>query len=198
MSPDGQWTLPASERRTSPPRTASPADSPARIENASARGAAEIQPPPGNEVVAPPAAPVSAPAKTEAAGATALPDLVFIESKWLDVLDHIKKKKIALGSFLSEGWPTRIEGDMLEVTFGLSNGFHINMIEKNIMSVQKLMAEIIGAHLRIRCTKDENGVLERVRKIPAHFDKKEEFDRLVQDNRTVRHIIDTFDGEFFK
>ena len=60
------------------------------------------------------------------------------------------------------------------------------------------MAGILGAAVRIICVKDEKGILEQVRKIPAPIDKKTEYEKLLQDQGAVRRIVDTFDAEFIK
>jgi DNA polymerase-3 subunit gamma/tau len=124
--------------------------------------------------------------------------LAEIEDRWLAIIDEVKKKKIALGSFLSEGWPTRIEENILEITFGANNGFHISSIEKNKEMVQTIIFEILGVRLRIRCLRDDQGILDKVRKVPARVDKKTVFETLVKENDMVKTIVETFDGELIK
>ena len=121
-----------------------------------------------------------------------------IENRWLSILEEIKKRKPAVGQFLSEGWPTNIEDNVLDVTFGANNGFHISSIERNRDVLQVILFEILGVRLRIRCLRDEKGVLEKVRKIPARVDKKTAFETLVKENEIVKTIVDTFDGELIK
>lgn len=118
-----------------------------------------------------------------------------IENRWEEIVEYVKKKKIALGSFLSEGWPTQLEGKTLVVTFGAQNGFHISSIERNQKVIEKIIAEILHAKLTLRCVKDEQGVLDKVRKVPARVDKKTQFSQLVEENSIVKKIVDTFDAE---
>ncbi len=118
-----------------------------------------------------------------------------IESRWEEIVEYVKKKKIALGSFLSEGWPTQLDGKTLVVMFGAQNGFHINSIVRNQKVIEKLIAEILNVKLTLRCVKDEEGILDKVRKVPAHVDKKTQFSQLIQENSIVKKIVDTFDAE---
>ncbi|NOY58233.1 MAG: hypothetical protein GXO75_04765, partial [Calditrichaeota bacterium] len=118
-----------------------------------------------------------------------------IESRWEEIVEYVKKKKIALGSFLSEGWPTQLEGKTLVVTFGAQNGFHISSIERKQKVIEKIIAEILNVKITLRCVKDDRGVLDKVRKTPARVDKKTQFSQLVEENSIVKKIVETFDAE---
>ncbi len=124
--------------------------------------------------------------------------LTEIEDRWLSILEEIKKRKPAVGQFLSEGWPTNLQDNILEVTFGANNGFHISSIERNREILQRILFEILGVRLRIRCLRDEKGILDKIRKVPARVDKKTAFETLVKENEIVKTIVDTFDGELIK
>lgn len=122
-----------------------------------------------------------------------------IEDRWQEILEAVKRKKIALGSFLSDGWPTRLEGRTLEVTFGAHNGFHINSVQRNREIIHEIIHQLLGVRLSIKCRKDNEGILEKVRKAPAHaVDKKKEFEKLLKENKIVRSIVDMFDAELIK
>jgi len=134
---------------------------------------------------------------TEAVKKPAL-SLAEIEDRWLSILEEIKRRKPAVGQFLSEGWPTSIEGNILDVTFGANNGFHISSIERNRDVLQNILFEILGVRLRIRCLRDEKGDLDNIRKVPTRVDKRTAFETLVKENEIVKTIVDTFDGELIK
>jgi DNA polymerase-3 subunit gamma/tau len=146
------------------------------------------------------------PQEHEATGAPSGEDIVedfkitleMVERKWQEVLEIIKKKKIALGSFLSEGWPTDIRGNVLEVSFGANNGFHISLIERHLEFIQDVLKQVYGCLLRLRCVKDKGGVLNKVRKIPIRVDKQQEFEQLLQENKFVQTLVDTFNAELLK
>ena len=124
--------------------------------------------------------------------------LADVEKQWHKVVDEVKKRKIALGSFLSEGWPTQLKDKTLEITFGANNGFHISSIERNRDTIQNIISEVLGTRLRIHCRKDEEGLLEQRRKKPASFDKQEELQRLLDTNPKAKAIVETFDAVLVK
>jgi DNA polymerase-3 subunit gamma/tau len=124
--------------------------------------------------------------------------LADIENRWNEVVEEVKKRKIALGSFLSEGWPTQLRDNTLEITFGANNGFHISSIERNRETIQNILAEVLGTMVRIRCRKDEEGILEQRRKTPARIDKQQELQKLLDANPMANAIVETFDAVLVK
>lgn len=125
-------------------------------------------------------------------------DLAAIEGKWLRVVDAVKKKRIALGSLLVEGWPTRIEGVNLELAFAGNNGFHISSVERQATVVEEAIQEIYGVRLKLRVVRIEKEKLAGVRKTPGRVDKRTEFAKLAKENDLVKDIVEKFDAEFIK
>jgi DNA polymerase-3 subunit gamma/tau len=121
-----------------------------------------------------------------------------LEQRWPEITEAIKKKKIALGSILSEGWPTGLDGNRLEISFSPQNGFHISTIENNREQVQTLLFETLGVRLRVQCLRDETGRVTSARSPLLPADRKSEFDKLAESNEMVKKIIDTFDADFIK
>jgi DNA polymerase-3 subunit gamma/tau len=121
-----------------------------------------------------------------------------IEKKWQEVLEEVKKKKIALGSFLCDGWPMHIDGTILEIMFSPNNTFQMSSVEQNHKIVEQTLKNIFGCQFKIRCVTDENGDLEVRRKFPAHTDKKSEFKKLLKEDKRIQSIVNTFDAEFVR
>ncbi len=120
--------------------------------------------------------------------------LEMIKGQWSYIIEEIKKKKIALGSFLNEGWPERIEGNELIVAFGMENGFHISSINRNRRSIEEIIREIIGSPLRIKCIQsqqnpDNNSMVSNGNSY---------VEKLGQKIPLIKTIIDEFDGELVK
>jgi DNA polymerase-3 subunit gamma/tau len=118
----------------------------------------------------------------------------MIKGQWSFIIEEIKKKKIALGSFLNEGWPERIEGNELIVAFGMENGFHISSINRNRRSIEEIIREIVGSPLRIKCIQSQqnannNGVVSNGNSY---------VEKLGQKIPLIKTIIDEFDGELVK
>jgi hypothetical protein len=161
--------------------------------------------PPVSKSPAPPQPLPRKPAVTSSPAAdNAMPDtpppftLQELEQRWPEITEAIKKKKIALGSILSEGWPTGLEGHRLEISFPPQNGFHISTIENNREQVQILLNETLGVRLRVQCLRDETGRVTSARSPLLPADRKNEFDKLAESNEMVKKIIDTFDADFIK
>ncbi len=121
-----------------------------------------------------------------------------LQSRWPEITVEIKKRKIALGSFLDEGWPFNIMGNQLHLVFDAHNGFHMSAIEKNRSEIEEILYEIIGFRFRLLCVRDEQGTLLPMRTRPSIKDKKSEFDRLMAENETVKKIVKIFDAEFIR
>jgi len=121
-----------------------------------------------------------------------------IEDKWEIVIERVKKKKIAVGTCLAEGWPINLNGKILEITFDPQNSFQMSNVERNRDVVQEIIAEILESPIKIKCLKDEKGVLKDIKKITPVFDKKSNFEQLVNENKIVKNIVDTFDTELIE
>ena len=154
-----------------------------------------IAPPPPPPKPAAVAAPAVEPAAADTPPAFSMQEL---EKRWPEITAAIKKKKIALGSILSEGWPTGLDGNRLDISFSPQNGFHISTIENNREQVQSLLYETLGVRLRIQCLRDETGRVTSARSPLLPADRKSEFDKLAENNEMVKKIIDTFDADFIK
>jgi DNA polymerase III subunit gamma/tau len=164
---------------------------------------APVVPPLNKSTAAPPSPPkpvVAAPPAAETTTPETPPPFSIqeLEQRWPQITEAIKKKKIALGSILSEGWPTGLDGNRLEISFPPQNGFHISTIDNNREQVQTLLHEALGVRLRVHCLRDETGRVTSARSPLLPADRKSEFDKLAESNEMVKKIIDTFDADFIK
>ncbi|UCE07369.1 MAG: hypothetical protein JSW07_04885, partial [bacterium] len=120
--------------------------------------------------------------------------LEMIEQQWSHIVEEIKKQKIALGSFLNEGLPERIEGNELIVAFGMENGFHISSINRNRRGIEEIIREVIGSPLRIKCIQSQ----EVSEKGEGGTNGNSYVEKLGQKIPLIKTIIDEFDGELVK
>jgi DNA polymerase III subunit gamma/tau len=125
-------------------------------------------------------------------------DLSVIEGKWINVVDAVKKKRIALGSLLVEGWPTRVQGVSLELAFASNNGFHISSVERQAADVESAIEEVFGFRMKLKVVRVEKEKLAGVRKIPGRVDKRTEFAKLEKEDGIIKEIVEKFDAEFIK
>lgn len=147
------------------------------------------QPYPEPKPGAPPASPEPGPQKVP------LPiSLDMIKDQWPLIIEEIKKRKIALGSFLNEGWPETIEGSELIIAFGMENGFHISSINRNRKSIEEIIREVVGCSLQIKCKQAEGE--------PASSGNGSNggsyVEKLGQKIPLIKTVIDEFDGELVK
>lgn len=118
----------------------------------------------------------------------------MIKEQWSHIIEEIKKRKIALGSFLNEGWPERIEDNMLIVAFGMENGFHISSIERNRKSIEEIIREVLGTQLKIKCVQSQS----ESEKVSQGLNSNSYIEKLGQKIPLIKTIIDEFDGELVR
>ncbi|MFC1569227.1 DNA polymerase III subunit gamma/tau [bacterium] len=121
-------------------------------------------------------------------------DLETVQLHWDDIIASVKKKKITVGSFLQEGIPVRVDGDTLEIGFGLSNGFHVDSILRSKLLVIQALKEVLDVDLKFRCVKGDYKTEETI-KPQTKADKRAELQSLGEENEVVKKIVDEFDVE---
>ncbi|HOX85783.1 MAG TPA: DNA polymerase III subunit gamma/tau [bacterium] len=122
--------------------------------------------------------------------------LADIESKWPDFVDDVKKKRIALGIYLSMAWPKETTGGKMQLAFPPDCSFQMSNVEKDSVWLQDLLRETSGCNLRFCCMIDNSDYLAQKRKWMPIVDKRREFEDLLKNNAMVQHILDLFDAEF--
>lgn len=140
----------------------------------------------------------------------AVVSLEKIKNEWAEIIDAVKSKKIHLGSFLNEGYPTGVHDKTLEISFGKENGFHINTINQNKHLIQEILLEKTGFKLKINCKKNESEEFNEALKEQRESDEPEvqEIQEIkvqqVQDDANtmqipiVKKVIELFDGEIVR
>ncbi|MBC8183318.1 DNA polymerase III subunit gamma/tau [candidate division KSB1 bacterium] len=112
-----------------------------------------------------------------------------VKEHWQQLIDEMKKQKIAYGAFLEEGLPVKVENNTLTIAFGMDNGFHISYLERNYQDVEKIVAKILGAPLKIKYVKAKPDNSEGTPSKASYADKVGEKIPL------VKTIVEVFDGE---
>lgn len=131
---------------------------------------------------------------TEEYSAAPIIGLREIQARWTEILEAVKRKKMTLGFFLQEGYPTKMTGNALEITFDKSNGFHLNAVKKERDVLTQVLADLLGGTFSLKFT---SGNLEgRIPKedLPSEAAgvppvKKNGLDPKIQE------ILEMFDGE---
>lgn len=117
-------------------------------------------------------------------------ELELIKRHWQQIVEEVKKKRIAIGSFLQEGNPTKLKKDILEISFGKDNGFHVSMLNKNKDTIQGAIREVLNINLRVRCVQ---GDFERRAQGPSDPIKD-----LKEQEPMVKKIIQEFEAELIR
>ena len=155
----------------------------------------------GGETTLPQQAPNSADlsiSNAKAVDVTQALSLERVEAQWQNILDAVRAKKVALGTFLFQGWPTKVGGGQLEIMFDRESGFHMSAVENSRLFLEGILASILGAPLHVVCVKDEEGILPQVRKIAPLDDRKKECEKLLQEDDWMQKVVQIFDAEFIK
>lgn len=82
----------------------------------------------------------------------------FIGQNWQRVLEAVKRERMSVGVFLSEGEPLELEGDTLDVGFEAEFAFHKETLEsvENKETVETVLSQVLGARTKIRFVLTEN------------------------------------------
>ena len=115
-----------------------------------------------------------------------------MEERWEEVVKRLKHKKITVGSFLQEGIPSKIDGNTLEIGFGLSNGFHIDAIMRSREIVLEVLREVLGFDLTFRCVKLD---MPQQKTVSSTEEKAACLRKLEEKAPVIRKIIDDFETE---
>lgn len=130
------------------------------------------------------------------------PSLESIKNRWSDIVEEVRTKKIHLGSFLNEGYPTALEDGILEISFGKENGFHIDTINQNRRLIENVIFNQTGLKLRIQCKKNESEEFKQI--LMRHKPEKnlQKQVQVVEEDSAkipiVKKIIEIFDGEIVR
>lgn len=75
-----------------------------------------------------------------------------IELAWQRILEAVKARKMSAGSFLAEGEPMELEGDLLVIGFPTEFRFHKDALDKpeNKSLVEEIVQSATGATLRVK------------------------------------------------
>ena len=72
-----------------------------------------------------------------------------IKDKWDQIVEGIRSKKVALGSFLEEGIPYDVSGNQLIIAYDLDADFHKEHVAKNSKIIENLLENELGQIIRI-------------------------------------------------
>ena len=101
----------------------------------------------------------------ETPGASVKVVLEELQQRWDQIIETVKKQKIALGSFLQDGVPCKLEDGFLEIAFDPKTRFHLEHVQKNAAVIERIFARDLNLPLRIRCVErpfEQLGIKKKV------------------------------------
>jgi len=113
-----------------------------------------------------------------------------VQNDWDKIVEEIRKQKIALASFLIDGFPYRMEDNLLEIAFDPKTQFHMEHIQKNASVIENLLERKFQAPIRIKCTSldfESAGIHKKI------HSAEEVIDDIKNKEPVLRKIIDVFD-----
>ncbi|HDK35326.1 MAG TPA: hypothetical protein ENG82_00365, partial [Bacteroidetes bacterium] len=120
--------------------------------------------------------------------------LAEIQDRWDEVLAAIKRKKMTLGFFLQEGFPSGLHGNVLEIVFDASNGFHLKSVQKEQKIIQQVLENLLGLSLSLKFSKGNLKKNEDKKNSNGEHSGITDIKRNGLDPR-VQKILKMFDGE---
>ena len=116
-----------------------------------------------------------------------------VQAQWEAIIDRVKHKKITVGSFLQEGVLLSIEENTIQIGFGLSNGFHIDAINRAQTIVREAFREILQADVTFCCVKQN--IPPRETSPPSKEKALERLKTLGEKKPVIKKMMDDFDVE---
>ncbi len=107
-----------------------------------------------------------------------------VKSVWNNIINNLAGIKMSVSTYLSEGEPTKVQGDLLTVAFPKNYSLHKESLEKkeNKAMIEKIASELCGARLRM------NFILVAQAK----------HDHDVHNNPFIKSALDMFGGRVVK
>ena len=117
-------------------------------------------------------------------------DLNFINEKWQDFIDSMHVKKPSVASILNKSKPISISSSDIIIEITSTLDFHVNQIEQNRESLNKILSEIFGSGISFKVQKG----IEKDSK-SSGINIKEDTTDFENDERVRDKVVDLFDGE---
>ncbi len=118
-------------------------------------------------------------------------NLENIQQHWPQIVEAVKQKKRSLGALLSHAVPAELSGDILQLSFKKEGNFSARKVEKNAPLVEKIIGEMFGTPLKIKCI-----VVDSSEEKPSSL--KAPLEELYQREPLLRSVVDIFDGELIE
>ncbi|MFH1905456.1 MAG: DNA polymerase III subunit gamma/tau [bacterium] len=122
----------------------------------------------------------------------------IVKQKWPEVISTLKKQKMILGVFLSEGAPVNLEMSTLEIGFGPNARLFLEKVEAERKFIEEILLEVLGHNITVRCVPVEKD--NHTFKNNEGFEKQqvEEQNEKLLDNPAVKTVMEKFGAKVVK
>ena len=107
-----------------------------------------------------------------------------IKSSWQNIIDNLSRIKMSVATYLNEGQPFKLQGDILSVSFPKNYSLHKESLERreNKELIEKCVSDLLNTRLRV------NFILTTEQKIEENS----------QDNPIIKSALDMFKGRVIR
>lgn len=135
-----------------------------------------------------------------------------IKASWPEIVNTIKTKKIAIGSFLQEGEPVHVNGNRIDVVFKETNGFNAASLNEQRRFVQDIIYKITGRRIVLNCLSGKQAEIlaknmtEKAKNgVSPEPTSSEDFNRSKNENQdtmsgfpVAMKLVESLEGELIK
>jgi len=107
-----------------------------------------------------------------------------VKSIWRNIIDNLSRIKMSVATYLNEGVPTKLENNVLTVSFPMNHSLHKEALERkeNKAIIEKIFSELLNTNIRVNFT---------LSKVVAEKNNNEA-------SSFIKSALDTFNGRVIK
>ncbi|MDO9464541.1 MAG: DNA polymerase III subunit gamma/tau [bacterium] len=120
----------------------------------------------------------------------------IVKQKWPEIISTLKKQKMILGVFLSEGAPINLEMSTLEIGFGPNARLFLEKVEAERKFVEEALLEVLGHSITVRCVPMEKD--NHTSKNNEEKQQAEEQNGKLLNNPAVKTVMKKFEAKVVK
>ena len=125
----------------------------------------------------------------------------IVKQKWSKIISTLKKQKMILGVFLSEGAPINLKMSTLEIGFGPNARLFLEKVEAEKKFIAEVLLEVLGHNITIKCIpieKDNNMFKNNESSKNQQIEEKNEQNEKILNNPTVKIVMEKFGAKVIK
>ncbi|MCK5594830.1 DNA polymerase III subunit gamma/tau [bacterium] len=125
----------------------------------------------------------------------------IIKQKWPKIISTLKKQKMILGVFLSEGAPADLKMSTLEIGFGPNAKLFLEKVEAEKKSIEETLLEVLGHNITVRCVlveKDNHAFKNNEDSKNQQVEEQNKQNEKLLNNPAVKTVMEKFGAEVVK